>query len=60
MFDHRDHPNAGTQVPAGRLEAGEDVEAGLLRELEEEAGLTRAQIVRKLGTYGPNELRHGR
>jgi 8-oxo-dGTP pyrophosphatase MutT (NUDIX family) len=47
-------------VPAGRLEAGEDVQAGLLRELEEEAGLTRAEIVRKLGTYGPTELRHGR
>ena len=39
VFDHRDHPDAGTQVPAGRLEPGEDVEAGLLRELEEEAGL---------------------
>jgi ADP-ribose pyrophosphatase YjhB (NUDIX family) len=47
-------------VPAGRLETGEDVEAGLLRELEEEAGLTRVRIVRKLGTYGPNDLRHGR
>lgn len=60
MFDHRDHPTAGTQVPAGRLERGEDLEAGLLRELEEEAGLTRARIVRKLGTFGPTELPHGR
>ena len=31
VFDHRDHPDAGTQVPAGRLEAGEDLEAGLAR-----------------------------
>ena len=29
VFDHRDQPDAGTQVPAGRLEPGEDVEAGL-------------------------------
>jgi 8-oxo-dGTP diphosphatase len=40
VFDHRDYPDAGTQVPAGRLESGEDLEAGLRRELEEEAGLT--------------------
>lgn len=60
VFDHRDHPDAGTQVPAGRLEPGEDLEAGLLRELEEEAGLADARIVRKFATFGPGELPHGR
>jgi 8-oxo-dGTP pyrophosphatase MutT (NUDIX family) len=60
VFDHRDHPDAGTQVPAGRLEQDEDVEAGLLRELEEEAGLTGLQIVRKVGTYDGGSLPHGR
>lgn len=60
VFDHRDHPGAGTQVPAGRLEPGEDLEAGLLRELEEEAGLRDARIVRKFGTFAPGTLPHGR
>ena len=60
VFDHRDHPSAGTQVPAGRLEPGEDIEAGLLRELEEEAGLSNARVLRKFGTFGPHELPHGR
>ena len=59
VFDHRDHPSAGTQVPAGRLEPGEQIEAGLLRELDEEAGLTNARVVRKFGTFGPHELPHG-
>jgi 8-oxo-dGTP diphosphatase len=60
VFDHRDYPDAGTQVPAGRLEPDEDREAGLLRELEEEAGLADARIVRKFATFGPGELPHGR
>jgi ADP-ribose pyrophosphatase YjhB (NUDIX family) len=60
VFDHRDHPEAGTQVPAGRLEPDEDLEAGLLRELDEEAGLADARIVRKFATFGPRELPHGR
>ena len=60
VFDHRDHPDAGTQVPAGRLEPGEDLEAGLLRELAEEAGLADARIVLKFATFGPGELPHGR
>ena len=60
VFDHRDHPEAGTQVPAGRLEPDEDLEAGLLRELEEEAGLADARIIRKFATFGPRELPHGR
>jgi ADP-ribose pyrophosphatase YjhB (NUDIX family) len=59
VFDHRDDPGAGTQVPAGRLEQGEELEAGLLRELREEAGLENVRIVRTLGTYGPGELPHG-
>jgi ADP-ribose pyrophosphatase YjhB (NUDIX family) len=60
VFDHRDHPKAGAQVPAGRLEPGEELEAGLLRELEEESGLADAHVVRKFGTFAPRELPHGR
>jgi 8-oxo-dGTP diphosphatase len=48
VFDHRDFPDAGTQVPAGRLDEGESLEEGLHRELHEEAGLERARIVREL------------
>lgn len=59
VFDHRDHPDAGTQVPAGRLEAGEDLEAGLARELREEAGLEGAHIVRRLGEFDGETLGHG-
>jgi 8-oxo-dGTP diphosphatase len=44
VFEHEDFPHLGLQVPAGRLEPGEDLEAGLLRELEEEAGLTNVQV----------------
>lgn len=59
VFEHRDYPDAGVQVPAGRLEAGEELESGLLRELEEEAGLVDARVVRKLGTYAPGDLPSG-
>jgi 8-oxo-dGTP pyrophosphatase MutT (NUDIX family) len=60
VFDQRDDPAAGTQVPAGRLERGEELVPGLLREVEEEAGLRDVQVVRKLGTYPPGTLPHGR
>ncbi len=48
VFDHRDLPSAGTQVPAGRLDPGETLEEGLARELDEEVGI-RAHVVRRLG-----------
>jgi 8-oxo-dGTP diphosphatase len=52
VFDHRDEPDSGTQVPAGRLDPGETLEEGLLRELHEEAGLDRVRIVRELPILG--------
>jgi 8-oxo-dGTP diphosphatase len=48
VFAHGDDPEIGVQVPAGRLESGEELEAGLRREIEEEAGLTNFRIVREL------------
>ena len=57
VFDHRDHPDALTQVPAGRLDPGESVEEGLRRELLEEAGIEGASIVRELPA---GALEHGR
>jgi 8-oxo-dGTP diphosphatase len=53
VFDHRDRPDAGTQVPAGRLDPGESLEQGLRRELHEEAGLDRLRIVGEIA--GPKE-----
>ena len=57
MFDHRDHPEALTQVPAGRADPGESIEDTLRRELLEEAGVEGARIVRELSG---GELAHGR
>lgn len=51
VFEDPEHPYIGVQVPAGRLDAGEELEAGLLRELEEEAGLTNARIVQELPAF---------
>ena len=43
------HPLAGTQLVKGMLEAGERPEEALLRELAEESGIERAEVVDKLG-----------
>ncbi len=51
VFEHRDFPEAGVQVPAGRLDPGEELGAALLREIEEEAGLTNLRIVRELPDF---------
>jgi ADP-ribose pyrophosphatase YjhB (NUDIX family) len=48
VFDHRDHPAAGTQVPAGTVEADEDPTATVVREVVEETGVN-ARVERELG-----------
>lgn len=40
VFDHRDHPEAGTQVPAGGVNPGELLTDAVLREIAEETGVT--------------------
>jgi 8-oxo-dGTP diphosphatase len=52
VFDQQGDPEAGTQVPAGRIDPGETLEEGLLRELHEEAGLDRVRIVGELPILG--------
>jgi 8-oxo-dGTP pyrophosphatase MutT (NUDIX family) len=44
-----DHGTAGTQVPAGTVEEGEDFEEAALREAREESGLDRLRLVGLLG-----------
>lgn len=44
VFDHRDFPEAGTQIPAGTVDGGETLEKALWREIREEAGLTPGQL----------------
>ncbi|MFF0727922.1 NUDIX domain-containing protein [Streptomyces sp. NPDC004134] len=39
VFDHRDFPEAGTQVPAGGVEGGELLAEAALREIAEETGV---------------------
>jgi 8-oxo-dGTP pyrophosphatase MutT (NUDIX family) len=48
VFEHRDMPEAGVQVPAGRLDPDETLHEGLARELAEETGI-RARPRRELG-----------
>ena len=50
VFTHPRHPEAGLQVPAGTLEAGESPYAGVLRELREETGLITFGLPHYLGT----------
>jgi 8-oxo-dGTP diphosphatase len=59
------YPEDGIQVPAGRLDHGETLEEGLLRELAEETGFTGVRIVRELPgfecsypTYNNNHAFH--
>jgi 8-oxo-dGTP pyrophosphatase MutT (NUDIX family) len=51
VFDHPD-ADGGTQVPAGRVDPGETLEQGLLRELHEESGLEHVEVVRELPILG--------
>lgn len=63
VFEHRDFPEAGVQVPAGTVDLGETVEAAASRELMEETGLSgeQAGLVRKLANFPEpawNQHRH--
>jgi len=51
VFDHRDFPQAGTQIIGGTVDPGEELIEALLREIFEESGLVfgPSDIERKLG-----------
>jgi 8-oxo-dGTP pyrophosphatase MutT (NUDIX family) len=48
VFDHRDFPEAGTQVPAGTVEETEDPAVAVVREVLEECGV-HARVIRDIG-----------
>ena len=52
------HPTAGIQIPAGTVEAGEDLETAVKREVYEEMGLQSVEIGGYLGCF-KNELAEG-
>lgn len=44
VFEHKDHPNAGWQVPGGTIESDELIIDALYREIEEETGIPRKDL----------------
>ncbi|MFC9606308.1 NUDIX domain-containing protein [Streptomyces niveus] len=48
VFDHIGMPETGTQVPAGGVKTGEELEVAVLREVAEETGLRAATVVRQI------------
>jgi 8-oxo-dGTP pyrophosphatase MutT (NUDIX family) len=51
VFDHRDHPEAGTQVPAGGVAAGESLIQAAIREVWEETGIRLDGELTLIGTH---------
>ena len=50
VFDHRDYPDAGTQVVGGTVEDGENLLATMVREIYEEAGIRiKLEDLKKIG-----------
>ena len=55
IFKHRDFPKAGLQVPGGTVDEDESPEMAVVREVNEESGLTNFQSIFFLGR---NEFFH--
>jgi len=51
VFDHRDFPEAGIQVPAGTVKLRELPDVAVIREVEEETGIAGCRLLSKLGVY---------
>ena len=51
MFEHRDHPEAGTQVPAGGVDRDEELSDAVVREVREETGVRLDSAPTLLGAH---------
>ena len=59
VFSLKDHPEVPVQIPGGTVEVGEDLISALKREIYEESGLTKYEIIKKLGeTVYYNDLKN--
>ena len=65
VFRHMDFPEAGIQVPAGTVKTHEDLATAVLREAQEETGLTDLVIetflgeqIRNMMDAGKDEIHH--
>ncbi|WP_280464644.1 NUDIX hydrolase [Nocardia brasiliensis] len=59
VFDHVGMPEAGTQIPAGGVYSGEDLERAVLREVAEETGLLDVPVVNRIAVeHRPHPLTH--
>lgn len=65
VFRHTDFPEAGIQVPAGTVMVGEDLVTAVMREAQEETGLSDLAIksylgeqVRDMKDVGKDEIHH--
>lgn len=50
-IEHKHLPEAGVQVPAGRVDPGETLEQGVHREVAEETGLNDVRVLRRLPEF---------
>ncbi|NUS94186.1 MAG: NUDIX domain-containing protein, partial [Nocardia sp.] len=48
VLDHVGIPEAGTQIPAGGVQPGEDLEHAVLREVAEETGLSDVCVINRI------------
>lgn len=55
VFDHVDAPEAGTQIPAGGIDSGEELVNATIREVREETGL---EDIREIEILGTQDLLH--
>jgi 8-oxo-dGTP diphosphatase len=60
VFRHTRFPEAGIQVPAGTIEAGEAAETAVLREVHEETGLEDLILVGALGQRRQDRAEFGK
>lgn len=53
VFNHKDHPEAGLQVPGGTVEESERLVDAIYREIKEETGIVQEHLtfIKKLFTY---------